>query len=404
MRLGRPEALNRPPRNCAIPFLQNRYISFIFILRSDLWGNGHMIAQATIPQLSTKMNQLRRAPMVPDIGRAADQNEEMTQAGRASSSLGAERNSAELRSQRSSSPTTITGTNPSVRSQSSSDMLAIGRRPSATSLNRRASYAPAIPSPLNPSSSRTSFNSTCEDLTSDDVTPTDSESSSEAARRQSAGGTKSKRNLNLSPSQLLLRQNSAINMRPDEMPRSETPRMLKDLGRDYSRYPSSNNISQCPSSNNISRLSSSFPGKRPSYQSSQMALQRTTTKNPFNDSQSDLENWGYPDDSIGTFDPYFGGEKGFILYSDQVEEDDKLHMPMDDDNITFRPKLSDYLDRRSVLSAIGGIFLCLGLLCVFIILPVLTFQTHCKPLSSTLPSGGSPSRGRIFRDPLLTNF
>jgi beta-glucanase (GH16 family) len=128
---------------------------------------------------------------------------------------------------------------------------------------------------------------------------------------------------------------------------------LEDLGQDYSRYP--------PSS------PSRFP-----YSAS---LLRTTTTNPFSDSQANLEKWGYPDDSIGAFDPYFGGEKGFILYSNEIEADDKFHMPADDDDLTYRHHWKDF-DRRNITSTIGGVFLILGLLCLFVVLPVLTFATN----------------------------
>lgn len=151
-----------------------------------------------------------------------------------------------------------------------------------------------------------------------------------------------------------------------------TPRNLKDLGRDYSRYPVSNT--------NL-RANSRPPGATAA--TSQVSLLRTTTNNPFSDSQADLEKYGYPDDSISAFDPYFGGEKGFILYNNEVEDDDKLHMPADDDDITYRAKWSDYFDRRSIASTIGGFFLVIGLLCVFILLPVLTFTTNL-----TVPGNG----------------
>jgi beta-glucanase (GH16 family) len=110
------------------------------------------------------------------------------------------------------------------------------------------------------------------------------------------------------------------------------------------------------------------PRERPS-------LLRTTTSNQFSESKSDLEKWGYPDDGLGSFDPYFGGEKGFILYTNEIEPDDKYHLPADNDDEVYRAKWSDHFQRRSICSTIGGIFLIIGLLCVFIILPVLTFTT-----------------------------
>lgn len=240
------------------------------------------------------------------------------------------------------------------------------RRLSAASLNRRSSYVPVIPSPLNPSSSQSSASEG--DEPTDDNSRRDSSSSGDVPRSQSSANIstpKGRRNISASIPQQLLRQKSAPALRPGEIPRPETPKNLKDLGRDYSRY---------PFSSTTSRANSRPPG--PTAANSQTSLLRTTTNNPFNDSQADLEKFGYPDDSIGAFDPYYGGEKGFILYNNEVEADDKLHMPADDDDITYKAKWSDYFDRRSIVSTIGGVCLILGLLCVFIVLPILTFQTH----------------------------
>lgn len=106
------------------------------------------------------------------------------------------------------------------------------------------------------------------------------------------------------------------------------------------------------------------------------SLLRTTTNNPFSDSQADLEKFGYPDDSVAAFNPYHGGEKGFVLYADEIEADDNMHMPREDDDIVYKPKLSEYFNRRQIISTVGGIILLLGLVCVFVVLPVLTFTTH----------------------------
>ena len=92
------------------------------------------------------------------------------------------------------------------------------------------------------------------------------------------------------------------------------------------------------------------------------------------DTFNQWEKCGYPDDSLGAFDPYFGGEKGFILFKDEVEPDDKHHLPAADDDRTYSPKLTDYLHRRAVVSGVGGFFLVLGLIFLVIILPALTFS------------------------------
>ena len=327
------------------------------------------------------MAPLIDAPPVPDRGREVEQIGDMQQAGRSPTLLGAERNSADLRSKaaapiplrRKSSDNGI-GRDVSdlTLQKSGSAPFPLETQPSTTSLSRISLYAPVVPSPLNPSSSTSTVSS------SDDkcaiggtVSPLDSTSSGEVPRIQSSGNIipKGRRKLNkrhttLSPAQQLLRQKSAPAMRQAGLQGQETPRHLKDLGRDYSRYP----------------LNSRPPGwSRPpllATTDSDSSLLRTTTTNPFNDSRANIEKWDYPDDSLGAFDPYHGGEKGFILYSDEVEADDHFHMPADDDDLTYKPKLADYMDRRSIVSAVGGVFLVIGLLCVFIVLPVLTFATR----------------------------
>jgi hypothetical protein len=173
----------------------------------------------------------------------------------------------------------------------------------------------------------------------------------------------------LSPAQEFLQQKSTSAIRPKDTASLVEPKRLRDLGRDYTRYPS--NVSSVSS-----RSNSTLPGARPSLIATRTPLLRTTTGNPFGDSQVDLEKWGYPDDSISALHPYLVGEKGFILYADELEADDKYHMPADDDEITYKPRLGEYFDQRSIVSAIGGIFLILGLLCVFIVLPILIFAKH----------------------------
>ena len=99
-----------------------------------------------------------------------------------------------------------------------------------------------------------------------------------------------------------------------------------------------------------------------------------TVTNPFSETtlQGQSEKWEMVDD-MSSFNPYCGGEKGFILYANEFEDDDDDHMPKDDDDFVFKPKVSDYFNRRVVVSTIGGIFLLLGILSLFIVLPVIYF-------------------------------
>jgi beta-glucanase (GH16 family) len=350
-----------------------------------------------------KMSSLRKAPKVPERGREMQQVGYMIQAGRSETGLSAEKDSAEIRSQ-----TTTPSPTPSLeRGESSGQILEapvdqeeIHERPSlpstprrnspgstwlrsgssltqvggasTLSLNRRSSYTPAIPSPLNPASSQSSVSSGDEHIVLEgDASPAESLSWHSAVNTPGVAGRKRKSS-SISPAQQILRQNTCL--RQEEMAWLGTPRLLKDLGRDYSRYPSSRSNSRPPT-----RLS-------PVTADSKAPLLRTTTTNPFSDSQADLDKYGFPDDSIGAFDPYFGGEKGFILYENEVEDDDKWHMPAADDDITYKPNWREYFDRRQIVSFIGGAFLIIGLLCMFILLPVLTYTTNIY-----LPEGSGNS-------------
>ena len=299
------------------------------------------------------------------------ENGEMTQAGRSRSALSSERNAAELRSQ---SALLISPRDQSsdltVSRSGGSNSTQLERTPSAPSGNRRASYVPNVPSPLKSASSQSSVGSNGEERVKPDrdISPIASSSSGDASVSQISGDVRPfgraqrKGSSNLSPAQSLLHQKSAL-----QYGRPQKPKHISDLGQDYSRYPTLsstwNNYSRTVTSNGTP------------LESSSASLLRTTTKNPPSDSQANLEKCRYPDDSIGAIDPYFGGEKGFILYPDEVEEDDKYHTPSDDDSLGYRPHWKD-LTIRNIASTIGGIVLVLGLLCLFVLLPVLTFSTN----------------------------
>ncbi|CZT43647.1 uncharacterized protein RSE6_03714 [Rhynchosporium secalis] len=122
---------------------------------------------------------------------------------------------------------------------------------------------------------------------------------------------------------------TAANLRTSsDVSLNESSRVIsstRPLGsHDYSRYPSSTDVSL----------------------GSRTHLATTEVKRHFQDvengirSQRKSEKCGYPDDSLGASDPYsyYGGEKGFILYPNEIEEDDSLHLPADNDDITFKPK------------------------------------------------------------------
>lgn len=232
---------------------------------------------------------------------------------------------------------------------------------------RRTSYIPAIPSPLNPASPAASticsVSSNDETAAGGNPSPIELSSSGDVPRQRQLERRSSS---NLSPPQAILRHKSASILRPST---PETPKRLNNLGRDYSRYPSTSDVRS--------------DSLRIAVTATPLLRTTTTTTNPFRDSQADLEKCGYPDDSIAAFHPYHGGEKGFILYADEIEADDNMHLPRDDDDVVYKAKLSDYFNRKQICSTVAVILLILGLACIFILLPVLTFTTNLL-----IPNGG----------------
>ena len=79
------------------------------------------------------------------------------------------------------------------------------------------------------------------------------------------------------------------------------------------------------------------------------------------------------DDRIGA--PY-STDGSLPLFSDEKEDDDDMHMPNADDEKQLKPHWKDFMNRRQLASLAGLIFMMLGLLCVFVVLPVLGYTGH----------------------------
>ncbi|KAK0102123.1 hypothetical protein ONS95_001077 [Cadophora gregata] len=235
-----------------------------------------------------------------------------------------------------------------------------------------SSNTPAIPSRLRYSSSKSS--EVASEANGDHAifgghSTTASQSSSDLPRNRSSNSIQNNEKWRIggtrrpTPPEQILRRNSSRALLPGQVTTPGTPRQIRDLGHDFSRYPSSADLSVSVD-NGIYVVAAEANDP----------LLRATENNNLNESQPNLEKW--PDDRLGVLDPYSGGDNGFILYPHEEEADDKFHLPADDDDITFRPKLRDYLDRRNIVSTCGAIFLILGILCVFVVLPVLTYRTR----------------------------
>lgn len=92
------------------------------------------------------------------------------------------------------------------------------------------------------------------------------------------------------------------------------------------------------------------------------------------------------------FVPYVDDRMAFAsLYVDQKEDDDDMHMPAWDDDAKFRPSWADRFSRQNIVNTLGMIFLLIGLLCIFVILPVVSFTgTNLIPYTYETPLDQMP--------------
>ena len=84
------------------------------------------------------------------------------------------------------------------------------------------------------------------------------------------------------------------------------------------------------------------------------------------------------DPEKAVFFPYLDDRLGapiseFPLYTDAVEDDDDMHMPQWDDDIRLKASWKDHFARENLSSTIGMIFMILGLITVFIVLPIVSY-------------------------------
>ncbi|KAK5113683.1 hypothetical protein LTR62_003310 [Meristemomyces frigidus] len=127
---------------------------------------------------------------------------------------------------------------------------------------------------------------------------------------------------------------------------------------------------------------------------------------------------GADPEKAGTFFPYMDDRLGapeyaFPLYSDEKEDDDDLHMPQWDDDKKLKPKWQDHFTRENVVSTLGLMFMILGLLLIFVILPVVSYTTtglldyaYETPISQ-MPKTGQAEPWATVNDekyPLLKNI
>lgn len=326
----------------------------------------------------------------------------MEQAGRSELSLMAERGNGELR------PKALLSSLPTCTSSSHdtpSDTSEVAWQEPIFNSYRRL-YAPMVPSPLCYSSSSLSSTEEQNRISGNDGKLLSSGNSANGQGLGStvAAGTRTRNSrYSTSISQVLLREGSKAALQAPEILKPDSPRRLGDLGRDYSRYPPSRAKIYSTSISQTQRSSLSGPERN------KAVLEPEQVTRP-KASLANLERLNYPDDRIGVMGPYFAEEKGSIWYNDEIEADDEFHAPDENDGIE-RLTFKEYFAKRTIVSTCGAMFLLLGLLCIFIVLPILTFVTRIylpsiNGGSETTSTNYGPSWAHVNNNtyPLLSNI
>ena len=97
-----------------------------------------------------------------------------------------------------------------------------------------------------------------------------------------------------------------------------------------------------------------------------------SSKNQFVDSMDPEKSFfPYLDDRLGAPGAESQGYN-FPLYWDEKEGDDDMHLPMIDDDKKLKATWGDRLTRENICSIFGFFMMILGLLCLFIVLPVIS--------------------------------
>ncbi|EPS45326.1 hypothetical protein H072_681 [Dactylellina haptotyla CBS 200.50] len=233
------------------------------------------------------------------------------------------------------------------------------RPPSPPKLARQA-YTPVVPSPLNPTTStseleldigRSSQSSSQEYR--DAVVSVSNSASSESHQNQKSAKL-------LSPEPIMLQAS------------------LLDLGREYDRYPA-----RTPRSSFMA--SQKTASNTPSQRASNPSLDVTASEKREPEGEKDLE-------KRFEFDPYCESitkptliDAEFPLYIDEKEADDYMHNPGEGDNRRSNHTLRD-IGWRGFLSFCSFWIFVAGLVCLFIVLPVLTFTGY---VDTPMNSGGT---------------
>ena len=215
-----------------------------------------------------------------------------------------------------------------------------------------------------------------------DHAPTRKDSSSPAASQeeiQNVPGTSTRPPMPQPPPPRRSRGRARGNARLASMAasRAQTPISYSDLGKDYSRYPIASR------QNSSTRLPMSESSATPT----DSALAGSTTlpsQSPQHTPGNNVTQVGYTvdaekrsswllDDRIGAPGTADAGYT-FPLYLDEKELDDEAHMPYPDDDKRLKPRLREYFAPDRLCTMFGLFFMLIGLSCVFILLPVLSYS------------------------------
>lgn len=179
--------------------------------------------------------------------------------------------------------------------------------------------------------------------------------------------------------------------------RIASPRSVRDLGRDFDRYynpfatpsqsttdltsllPRQNSIDADRSGatlnpfNDETRSANSPEVKTAASATVPATAITASTDRPIDNNDADQSYFAYLDDRLGAPDTQDQGYT-FPLYWHEKEWDDDMHLPSVDDDVKLKPKLRDFFTRETIVSTIGLAFMIIGLLCVFVMLPVLSWS------------------------------
>ncbi|KAF1937367.1 beta-glucan synthesis-associated [Clathrospora elynae] len=278
-------------------------------------------------------------------------------------------------------------------------------------------FAPSVPSPLNPTGSRSAS-----DGSSEERAGQSSDDTQAPIVRPRPAANRLHIHLPPRPDLRVPRARSTTDLAGQPARSPGTPLTLSDLGTDYTRYfsPFADVASTCSRRNSLSERRSH--NKPPAHSAGTTPHAGIPPTNPFltpNASTTKLDalydaekNESFVDDRLTA--PY--EEKGLAawpLIGDQEEADDEMHMPREDDDIRYKPKMRDHFTRESIVSTIGLALMMTGLLFIFVGLPVLSAvgaidynSSYCFPLS-WFPNTSSPPSWAIVNNnvyPLLANI